>query len=372
MYRPAYILWDAGEAQSGLRTARVCVFSQTSHAGGPLVFWEVRTFVEAIGLPKTGYWHRWYKDAGAPPDLGLWCATLGIHISDWRVSQKQAKALGWSASQRRFLLREVTASSTMLVLHLLDWSSRLRGKRRGLAVQCLKDLLQKVLSGKYGAIRLSGMQPPPLGDGGCAVADEHEDEPLCRHCADAFTNLSISAEASIADTFHLLLRVWSRRRSCGAMHRWAKDMIAVVARCLDACFSDEHEWPIDPRNAPAPRSHKRRMRLDPDVTQGAILQRVKNKRFRNTSAIVKAGDLDLSRRSAREAEDKLMMRYAHATAVAFGGARRSTLAVDESVVGGEATMVGALHCHDAKLSAWAVPQVDFVRAHRRRHNESDG
>ena len=109
----------------------------------------MRCFVSPLGVEsEDNYWHRWYKKYGRPQQLDQWLDELGTQANseDWRPSVKQAKSIGWSSDKRASLTSEVVCSSHVLLLHLLDWSSRLRGGRRDIAAAMGADFMQKVLS----------------------------------------------------------------------------------------------------------------------------------------------------------------------------------------------------------------------------------
>lgn len=142
-----YVQW-ANEGQSNIELMKVLVYESPSREGGPRVFFQCREVVRSVGLPKVGYWHKWYRQVGEPRDLRLLCRSLDMEVSDWRPSLRQARALDLSDDIAKWCTREVNCWALVLVVHLVVWATRLTNPRRAAARKTFVDIVLK-LSGAH-------------------------------------------------------------------------------------------------------------------------------------------------------------------------------------------------------------------------------
>ena len=98
------------------------------------------------------------------------------------------------------------------------------------------------------------------------------------------------------------------------------------------------------------------MRLDHDMVGPGLRDMVTGKRFRSAAGAIRAGNVDASKSTSYEHEEGTMKRYLAASMTALENKHQLSLSTDESMVGGEGTMVGALWSHTAGKGCWAPPQ----------------
>ena len=358
-YRPAYVSWSAQEALSKLRVLKVYTHSSPHRQGGPRVFAQVRELAQAFGRGATAYWHRWYKKDGRPKSYETFLASLRADESDWRPSAHMALQFRppWSAAAVRSLLPEVVCSIPLLLGHLLDWAVRLRKPYRQEAADMLRDIMTKVLPFQYTEISEAAWQLPPRGQLLCNMkpAGEHTS---CCHCVQVFekaTRIHGVPKHPVSYT-ELLLEVYRARDKCMLLHKWCFQLVSRAACLLESCFSEGHAWPCTAEQLPATRSRMKRMRLDHDMVGPGLRDMVTGKRFRSAAGAIRAGNVDASKSTSYEHEEGTMKRYLAASMTALENKHQLSLSTDESMVGGEGTMVGALWSHTAGKGCWAPPQ----------------
>ena len=98
------------------------------------------------------------------------------------------------------------------------------------------------------------------------------------------------------------------------------------------------------------------MRLDHDMVGPGLRDMVTGKRFRSAAGAIRAGNVDASKSTSYEHEEGTMKRYLAASMAVVENKHQLILSTDESMVGGEGTMVGALWSHTAGKGCWAPPQ----------------
>ena len=228
---------------------------------------------------------------------------------------------------------------------------------------CMHDWLVKVLRGHCrDGIDTQSIAPPLLQADLCSQRARGQDHLYCKHAGAVFKHLIGGEVVTVVEACGLLQRVLAIKgaQCCGAVRQWQKDLFLQLCCLMDEGWKAQL-WPADPGDLATIRGRQRRMRLDADHVEKPLTQMVKKKRFRSTALAVRGGAIDASRRSARELEEENAMKYAHSTSEMFQDEARLTFAADESVVGGEPTMVGALCSWKTRKAVWTIQQVHFLQ-----------
>lgn len=357
-YTPRYVSWSEGEGRSPeLRSCKAYQFRAPFRANGPCVFWETRCLVGPLNVESQGnYWTKWYKQHGKPSTLVDWLDLLGSKEEDWRPSMKQAKSAGWSAVDREGLLPEAIASSHHVLLHLVDWSVRLRGGKQYLASAVGADLLRKLLASLFGDDLPEDLACiPRLAPDLCRRRARGSD--TCVHCARVGNLVGAHQPVPTTRAFDFLLGLWRHRSLCPLVHRWCWDSVRAFAAHMDRSMGEGSKFPISAENMHAQRSNQKRRRIDHDMAYSAIFQSIRSKKFRVPQAAARSRHWDVAERRARRQNDLHMRKYMQASFDKFSGMKQLHIALDESSLGGEATMLAAVVDPHSQMACWVVPQV---------------
>lgn len=169
------------------------------------------------------------------------------------------------------------------------------------------------------------------------------------------------AKAICADDFaELMIKVFSGKGRCVLMREWCYRLLTLPMQLFEVAFAEGHSWPAEVASASALRGRCRRMRLDPHLGHLKLQRLVASRRIRSAAQAARSGQVDVAVSSARESEEEEMKRYMYAPHETFKDCAQLAIATDESVVGGERTMLGALYCHRKRLATWVVPQATCV------------
>jgi len=343
----AYVRFPDHGGASSLTYLKAVVQDAAARPSGPKVFFQVREAVVALHLHMPDYWHRWYKRIGKPKAYVAFLASLAAEEVDWRPSAKQGRSLKFTDEQMGQLSPEVVCSATLLVGHLADWASRLKRPASSHAGNVLRDILATVLPARFKTIPKEVWALPARSAGICTSVRNGQQHASCCHClgvleASGWAEDSIIVPGTLAD---IILELYPKRLRCPLLGFWAYSVLQKAGDLLEKCFAPGHRWAASSEGIPATRGRTKRMRLDRDLMINQIKKLVALKRVRAAAHAQRAGIVDCAPESARAHEENAMKLYLSSTMKEFSGCRQITMATDESVVGGEGTMLGAMWSH---------------------------
>lgn len=353
----SYFHWQKGESRSGLETIKVVVFTQPERDGGPTVFVQMREIIDRLKLAASHPWHRWIAKDGWPRDVEDFFVFVGADGMDWRPSAKSGRAKGLAEERMMWLLSEYMASLNVVLGLLADWACRLRGVHRKQALAILQDLAMKVIGciGPY--VPDDIWKPPAASEVGCEDKPDQPEGAMCGHCSKLLGRAAVrDGRCSIPDLVGMMVDIMRTRKRSHCIELWGGLLFpaisALFARC---CDGDLNRSPVE-MSSFSLRGAYRRRRLDPNILNKAAQDLVRSGKFPSVSAAARAGVVDASRPSAQDSEEENMRRYLKSCWDAVEGQRQASLAFDESTLGGEGTMFGALWLRKRHIGFWGVPQ----------------
>ena len=178
---------------------------------------------------------------------------IDAHDSDWRPSQRQAIFHELPAEFRRWCGTEVTTSASIIIMLLLDWSSRLRRGHQKQAQLVLADLLQKTLPRLFHVIPAEVYALPDADEAACSFRGP-AGLGACRHCANIYEGLP--QQLGCSELVGLLHKVWAKKDVCPILKQWCGFVIPrhsqsprrlpgprgwVADECQRSCRSQRHE-----------------------------------------------------------------------------------------------------------------------------------
>ena len=195
-----------------------------------------------------------------------------------------------------------------------------------------------------------------MARGNCRHMDSGSDieTSSCLHCIRV---LDLGRPTLLSQLSEILVTVWRRRKRCDLPNIWLCQLVQTDAGLVHTSLSTPGPWADGGLALSAPRGPRKRMRLDKESLTAEAQKLVRAKRFKSAAWAARAGNLDVSVAGASQLEDEAMMRYLQSSWQEVCHASRVNLSVDESCVGGEPTMLGAICVPSKGLACWCVPQV---------------
>ena len=353
---PAYVVWQDGDARSALRHAKAYVFEEPAYDYGPRVVLQLREFAIALGFSlKDTDWWAWYRHHGRDASWNRDLRLVGAQPSDFRPSLKQAKAQELQDSDVAWLSQEVTCAPNVLLLHLLDWSTRLRRGHQLSARLALGDLIAKVLVRSAPVIVEECYELPEANENLCgAILDDRQG---CQHCCRLRDRLIGKGPLLATNFSEVLMAAWGKRHECKMTAVWVGSLVEGAGQLLEDALLPEHGWQSNGEGIKAPRGEKRRLRVDSEIMDSTVSNAIGAKRFRTAGQMARSGLVDIHQSSCTDVENNTMRRYWSGLLHSFMGEQQVHLSSDESVVGGEATMILAAFSSSTGRSGWFLPQV---------------
>lgn len=350
-----YLEWGRQHGRCAeLRCAKAVILAAPRRDDGPEVMWEMRYFIGPLAVERRGYyWHRWYKDRGYPPDLESLLAQCGAEPEDWLPSLKQATSLGWGVAEKSGLFPEVVASTKVVLVHLLDWSRRLREPTRAKAVQIGSDLVARLLGSRSEDAPADLVRLPGFSHQACSTPSTGGE--TCSHCEDCGRLAFGGVVAPVCKVFDHVAKCWAGRNQCLLLHAYAWRMVVALADLMDERLLEPGAWPSDaPQNA-SQRGPVKRERLDQGQAFVQIPRAILAKRFRTAVGAQRCGGWDVSRQRAQQQCALAMFRYVGASRVMLHDAQQLHMALDESTFGGEGTLLAAFVDPVSQQACWGGP-----------------
>lgn len=354
-YEARYISFSHGGRCEGLKCVKAYVLARPLRENGPQIMWEVRCLIEGLSIEKPGfYMHRWYKRVGASPILDQLIGACGGSLEDWLPGQKQGVAVGLAEDEVQGLFKEVVGSTAHVLIHLLDWSHRLRGDVRERAQQLGSDFIGRLLGKRSEDAPTDMLALPSVEPQRCA--DMTPDESTCVHCAGHGALFAGSNPLHVCKVFDHLLSCGQARKKCCLLEEYTYRMVVDLASCIDELVSAPAMWGSEPPRDSAARGPTKRKRIDEDCATGVVQACARSKRFRSALAPQRSGEWDVSRQRAQAQASMTMHKYIVGSRSAFDGKVQVHMAVDESNFGGEGTLLMCFVEPTSQIACWGVPQ----------------
>lgn len=168
---PVYLRWTEGAALTSLRLVEGHDYRHPERPGGPLVFWEPRTAIDALELK--GFDHhlqKWLQRTLSEDRTNRFIFTVaGAHHLDYRPSHRSAQRTRW--------LRQEVVMSTLAFMALLIWlATTLYKNRRHIAMRIVEQVMVEWLPASVKSSFLSCSEFR-----GTCPASISSEESCCRH-----------------------------------------------------------------------------------------------------------------------------------------------------------------------------------------------
>ena len=249
--QPLWVRWLPGDATSKIDYVKFFIFENSAYDMGPRLMLQLREFCMALGFSVEGTdWFHWFKTHGKNDSWESLLKMIDAHDSDWRPSQRQAIFHELPAEFRRWCGTEVTTSASIIIMLLLDWSSRLRRGHQKQAQLVLADLLQKTLPRLFHVIPAEVYALPDADEAACSFRGP-AGLGACRHCANIYEGLP--QQLGCSELVGLLHKVWAKKDVCPILKQWCGFVIQGTASLLEDCLVPAVGWQTNAKDLAAPR-----------------------------------------------------------------------------------------------------------------------
>ena len=347
---------------SSLAGQTLVAFSHATRAGGPRVFFEVRSVAQGLYTGATTMLlHKWWKERCKGWAEPLF-AHFGIGEWDFRRSQKSiaVEGHGVPADMEPFHTAEYLLSTMALLIFMCRWQCTANlASTRLAAKQMFGDIVRLVFDGDSSFKKevVGFGMPAQLGHGQarCRKASKHP-EFACSHLEKAVHWIEDNHGCLKWECTHLLMeRIFPDHAVCPNLDQWLHKLFEDMSAAIDESVLRNTCGQATPEGIAPPRGTIRARRIDQAYVDMATQAMAQN-RFRSAAAMQRAGNLRLKRATAQTREEVEMASYLWSTCKQAAGHTHVALSTDAGRVSGEDTLFGAAYFPGCKLAAWLVPQ----------------
>lgn len=244
---------------------------------------------------------------------------------------------------------EFVSNTFASIMSLLLCAERLkRGDHKKMAKLILEDFITLTLPFEVSSLDLVPEQryfPSAFAGGNCVDGCSGR----CRHTRNA---PDVQTSGQLLDLLGLL---FASRRDCHVCRGWVCDIVVRTAEAIDARGLNRDFGSDSPEQFAMLRGAVRRRRLGEGVA-AACAKAVADRRFRSSSRMAFAGNIDASPNALQSKDQQALVDYQFTLSSHVVQRPEINLSLDSKVIDGEDTTIYACWLSFVRIAGWLTPQ----------------